>query len=228
MQLEIEREALKKEKDDASRERLAAAGARAGRPARAAATRPDRAGKKSEGDPQVQRSSRSRSTRCASRLSRPSAPTTCKRPRELRYGKLRRWSGSWPAPRTRGAMQKRMARCSRRRSTPRRSPPSSASGPASRSPAAGGRARQAAAHGGALHRRVVGQDEAVRAVARHPPQPRRAAGSQPADRQLHLPGADRRGQDRAGARLAEFLFDDEHALVRIDMSEYQERHTVAG
>ena len=39
--------------------------------------------------------------------------------------------------------------------------------------------------------------------------------------------ADRCGQDRAGARLAEFLFDDERAMIRIDMSEYQERHTVA-
>jgi len=31
-----------------------------------------------------------------------------------------------------------------------------------------------------------------------------------------------RGQDRTGSRLAEFLFDDEHAMVRVDMSEYME------
>ena len=52
-----------------------------------------------------------------------------------------------------------------------------------------------------LHQRVVGQDEAIIAVVeRHPPRPRRPAGSEPAARQLHLPRPDRRRQDRAGAR----------------------------
>ena len=52
-----------------------------------------------------------------------------------------------------------------------------------------------------LHLRVVGQDEAIRGRGqRHPPRPRRAAGSQPAARLFHLPGPDRRGQDGAGAR----------------------------
>jgi ATP-dependent Clp protease ATP-binding subunit ClpB len=54
------------------------------------------------------------------------------------------------------------------------------------------------------------------------------AGSQPADRLVHLPRADRRRKDRARPALAEFMFDDERAMVRLDMSEYQERHTVAG
>ncbi len=50
-----------------------------------------------------------------------------------------------------------------------------------------------------LHQRVVGQDEAItRRVQRGAPQPGWAAGSKPAHRQLYLPGADRRGQDRAG------------------------------
>jgi len=39
--------------------------------------------------------------------------------------------------------------------------------------------------------------------------------------QLYLPGFQRRGQDRAGQALAEYLFDDDDALVRIDMSEYR-------
>ena len=52
-----------------------------------------------------------------------------------------------------------------------------------------------------LHQRVIGQDEAIDAVSqRHPPRPRRAAGSQPPARQLPLPRSDRRRQDRAGAR----------------------------
>src|SRR6185436_9032047 len=97
------------------------------------------------------------------------------------------------------------------------------------------------------------------------PRPRRIAGPEPADRLVHVPGSDRRRQDRAdqGARgipdagrtqefrerlgqlgladagrtgvgkteltkaLAEFLFDDETALIRIDMSEYMEKHSVS-
>jgi hypothetical protein len=56
-------------------------------------------------------------------------------------------------------------------------------------------------HGGSLHRRVVGQEEAVQRGGRgHPPQPRRPARPEPADRLVHLPGADRRGQDGAGAQ----------------------------
>ena len=54
-----------------------------------------------------------------------------------------------------------------------------------------------------------------------------AQGPEPADRFVHLPRADRRRQNRTGPRLAEFLFDDEKAMVRIDMSEYQEKHTVS-
>ncbi len=50
-----------------------------------------------------------------------------------------------------------------------------------------------------LHERVVGQDEAIeRGVERGAPRPRRSAGPEPPHRQLHLPGPDRRRQDRAG------------------------------
>ena len=55
----------------------------------------------------------------------------------------------------------------------------------------------------------------------------RAPGPEPADRLVPLPRPDRRRQDRADRALAEFLFDDEQAMVRIDMSEYMEKHTVA-
>ena len=52
-----------------------------------------------------------------------------------------------------------------------------------------------------LHQRVIGQDEAIDAVVeRDPPRARRPAGSEPAARQLHVPRPDRRRQDRAGAR----------------------------
>ena len=61
-----------------------------------------------------------------------------------------------------------------------------------------------------------------------PPRPRRVAGSQPPAGQLSLSRANRRGQDRAdqGARRIP-LFDDDTAMVRIDMSEFMEKHSVA-
>ena len=79
-----------------------------------------------------------------------------------------------------------------------------------------------------LHKRVIGQDEAVTAVAEAVVRARSGSeGSEPADRLVHLPRADRRRQDRAGAGAGRVLFDDERAMIRIDMSEYQEKHTVA-
>ena len=79
-----------------------------------------------------------------------------------------------------------------------------------------------------LHQRVVGQDEAVeRRRRRAAPLARRPAGPQPADRLVPVPRADRRRQDRAGRALAEFMFDSQDAMVRLDMSEYMEKHTVS-
>ncbi|WP_029215433.1 ATP-dependent chaperone ClpB [Kallotenue papyrolyticum] len=79
-----------------------------------------------------------------------------------------------------------------------------------------------------LHRRVVGQDEAVRAVA---DAVRRArAGLQDPNRPLGsflFMGPTGVGKTELARALAEFLFDDEHALIRIDMSEYMEKHSVA-
>lgn len=79
-----------------------------------------------------------------------------------------------------------------------------------------------------LHQRVVGQDEAVRAVA---DAVRRArAGLQDPDRPLGsflFLGPTGVGKTELAKALAEFLFDDEQAIVRIDMSEYMEKHTVS-
>ena len=55
----------------------------------------------------------------------------------------------------------------------------------------------------------------------------RSAGPEPADRQFPVPRPDRRRQDRDCKALAEFLFDDERAMVRIDMSEFMEKHAVS-
>src|SRR5262245_13226506 len=79
-----------------------------------------------------------------------------------------------------------------------------------------------------LHRRVVGQDEAVSAVANALRRAR--TGLQDPDRPIGsfvFLGPTGVGKTELARALAEFMFDDEHAMVRIDMSEYQERHTVA-
>jgi len=79
-----------------------------------------------------------------------------------------------------------------------------------------------------IHERIVGQDEAVRAVARAVRRgraglkdPRRPVGS------FIFLGPTGVGKTELARALAEFLFDDEDAMIRIDMSEYRERHTVS-
>jgi ATP-dependent Clp protease ATP-binding subunit ClpB len=81
---------------------------------------------------------------------------------------------------------------------------------------------------GRLHRRVVGQDEAVEAVANALRRAR--TGLQDPNRPIGsfvFLGPTGVGKTELARALAEFMFDDEHAMVRLDMSEYQERHTVA-
>ncbi|MGH2588909.1 MAG: ATP-dependent Clp protease ATP-binding subunit, partial [Dehalococcoidia bacterium] len=79
-----------------------------------------------------------------------------------------------------------------------------------------------------LHGRVIGQDEAVSAVANAIRRAR--AGLQDPNRPLGsfiFLGPTGVGKTELARALAEFLFGDEGALVRIDMSEYSERHTVS-
>ena len=79
-----------------------------------------------------------------------------------------------------------------------------------------------------LHERVVGQDEAVTAVANALRRAR--SGLQDPDRPIGsfvFLGPTGVGKTELARALAEFMFDDERAMVRLDMSEYQERHTVA-
>ena len=79
-----------------------------------------------------------------------------------------------------------------------------------------------------LHQRVVGQQEAVSAVANALRRSR--TGLQDPDRPIGsfvFLGPIGVGKTELARALAEFMFDDERATVRIDMSEYQERHSVA-
>jgi ATP-dependent Clp protease ATP-binding subunit ClpB len=79
-----------------------------------------------------------------------------------------------------------------------------------------------------LHRRVVGQDEAIDAVANAVRRARSglADPNRPIGSFLFL-GPTGVGKTELARALAEFLFDDERAMVRLDMSEYMEKHTVA-
>jgi ATP-dependent Clp protease ATP-binding subunit ClpB len=79
-----------------------------------------------------------------------------------------------------------------------------------------------------LHKRVIGQDEAVMAVAEAVlrarsglKDPNRPIGS------FIFLGPTGVGKTELARALAQFLFDDERAMIRIDMSEYQEKHTVS-
>jgi ATP-dependent Clp protease ATP-binding subunit ClpC len=79
-----------------------------------------------------------------------------------------------------------------------------------------------------LHKRIVGQDEAINAIAdairrarSGLKDPRRPIGS------FIFLGSSGVGKTELAKALAEFMFDDEDALVRIDMSEYREQHTVS-
>ena len=79
-----------------------------------------------------------------------------------------------------------------------------------------------------LHRRVVGQDEAIRAISDAVRRsraglqdPRRPIGS------FIFLGTTGVGKTELAKALAEFLFNDENMITRIDMSEYQERHSVS-
>jgi len=79
-----------------------------------------------------------------------------------------------------------------------------------------------------LHQRIIGQDEAVNVVSNAVRRAR--AGLQDPNRPIGsfiFLGPTGVGKSELARALAEFLFNDENAMVRIDMSEYQEKHTVS-
>ena len=121
------------------------------------------------------------------------------------------------------------ARWSRRRSTRTTSPRSSRAGPAFPvERLLEGETEKLIHMEERLHERVVGQDEAVEAVANALRRAR--TGLQDPNRPIGsfiFLGPTGVGKTELARALAEFMFDDERAMVRLDMSEYQERHTVA-
>ena len=79
-----------------------------------------------------------------------------------------------------------------------------------------------------LEQRVVGQKKGDHRRGQCGAQgPFRSSGSQPSHRVLHIHGPTGVGKTELARALAEFLFDDEQYMIRIDMSEYMEKHSVA-
>ena len=128
---------------------------------------------------------------------------------EAQDGKARAWSRRWSRPTT-----------SRR---------SSRAGPASRSTRCCEGEREKLLHmEDEIGKRVIGQDEAVQAVSNAVRRAR--AGLQDPNRPIGsfmFLGPTGVGKTELTKALADFLFDDEHAMVRIDMSEFMEKHSVA-
>jgi ATP-dependent Clp protease ATP-binding subunit ClpB len=79
-----------------------------------------------------------------------------------------------------------------------------------------------------LHQRVVGQDEAIAAIASAVRRGRAGLSdpNRPTGSFIFL-GPTGVGKTELARALAEYMFDDEHAMVRLDMSEYMEKHTVS-
>ncbi len=228
--LEIEEMALAKEPDPASAERLAAAARRAGRQAGAAdrAQRALAAARRST-SPASPTPRRSWSA-CGGEAERAERDGELERAAELRYGRIpAAAAASWPRPRRSWPCSRPTARCSRRRSARTTSPPSSAPGPASR-PAGCWRARppsccgwrsRSASAWSARPRPSPPSSDAVRRARAGIADPDRPTGS------FLFLGPTGVGKTELAKALAEFLFDDERAMVRIDMSEYGEKHSVA-
>ena len=223
IQLKIEREALKKENDRASKDRLATLEhdlAESGRALR---------------DPHRQVAGRKEIRR---RCAEPEGKAGCRAPgsgnraapgrfRPCRRAYLWRDPRAWRShSRNRREEQRRLGQRSRDGGEYR--PDRLALDRHSRGQDAGRRARKAAAHGDRAGKRVVGQNEAVRAIANAVRRAR--AGLQDPNRPIGsflFLGPTGVGKTELTKALAAFLFDDDTAMVRIDMSEFMEKHAVA-
>ena len=231
MQLEIEREALRKENDAASKQRLEGIEQELADLKEQATPPQGPAGRQEKrGARRHQRPSRARSSR--------PEPSIERAERRADFGRaaaapVRRASPSSKRQLARLERSRRAQRqasaCSRKKSTTKTSPTSSAAGPASPSRACcEGEIAKLIKMEERLHERVVGQDEAIDAVANAVRRAR--AGLQDPNRPLGsflFLGPTGVGKTELARALAEFLFDDEHAMVRIDMSEYMEKHAVS-
>ncbi len=228
-QLEIEREALKKETDDASKARLRGARGGAGRAARELGRDEGALAEREGGDRGDQ------GGQGAARGGRPRgrAGRARRRPRARGEAALRRDPRAREDGRRAGGAAGRAAR--RRRLDADRGGDRGGRRRGRRQmdrhpgqPPDGGRGREADPHGGAPARAGdrPGRGDRRR-LQRAAPLARRPLRPQPADRLFLFLGPTGVGKTELAKALAEFMFDSEQAIVRLDMSEYMEKHTVA-
>ncbi len=228
MQIEIEREALKKEKDRASKERLQALEAELAERKAASAALTARWQTEQEAIGQVQ-GVKERIDMARVQIEEAERHYDLQKAAELRYGQLRQLEAELNQAETRlrdlqsaGALLKEEVDAEEIAAVV-----SSWTGvPVSK--LLEGEVEKLIKMEERLHRRVVGQEDAVRVAAAAVRRSR--AGLQDPNRPIGsfiFLGPTGVGKTELARALAEFLFDDEHNLIRIDMSEYQERHTVA-
>ena len=229
IQLEIEREALRKETDDASK--APPRGPREGARRDRRASRRDEAALGGREEPPSPRSGPPRASwsSCQVRIEQAEREADYERAAQLKYGTQRELTERLRSRRRRSPRSRAPARCSRRRSRRTTSPRSSERGPGIPvTKLMEGETAKLIHMEDRLHERVVGQDEAIAAVSDAVRRaraglkdPRRPIGS------FLFLGPTGVGKTELARALAAFLFDDEAAMVRIDMSEYMEKFTVS-
>ncbi len=227
-QLEIEREALKKESDPASAERLR-------RVEREIANlREERSGLQARWEAEKQaiqtvRDSKARREELQAELARAQRQTNLERAAEIQYGELVQLEKDLNAAQAKlGELQKRGSLLSEEVTAEEVAEIVSKWTGIPVAKMLEGEQQKLLHMEEKLRLRVVGQDEALEAVSHAVRRAR--AGLQDPNRPIGsfiFLGPTGVGKTETARALAEFLFDDEQAMVRIDMSEYMEKHSVA-
>ena len=227
IQLKIEREALKKENDEASRKRLATLEDRDRASSSASSPTSRRSGRPRRPRCRARATSRRSSSRRALELETARRAGDLARMSELQYGSIPELEKQLDAAAAGRAAARRS--CCATRSPRRRSPRWCRSGPASRSPRcwrASARSccawrRRCTSAWSARTRPSTRVSNAIRRARAGLADPNRPIGS------FLFLGPTGVGKTELCKALAEFLFDTEDAMVRIDMSEFMEKHSVA-
>ena len=229
-QLEIERQGLMKEQDEASRARLAQVEKELAARNEEFAAAEGRWDTEKQAIQEVAAAQGRRSTRSGASRPRPSARPTSSKAAEIKFGRLPELSARWRPQQERlaelqsgGAMLKEEVTpggdCRGRLQVDRHPRLEAASR---------ARWRSCSAWSTGSRSGVVGQEEAIQAVSAAVRRAR--SGLQDPNRPIGsfiFLGPTGVGKTETARALAEFLFDDEQAMVRLDMSEYMEKHAVS-
>ena len=226
--LEIERQALSKEKDPASHDRLRIVENELERLRGEAAPLKERWNREKGAIARVRQLKEEQEAARARKKRRPAAPAIGKRPPSSATASLAQIEKDIVKPPSRNSKPSKKTPSLKRRSAKTISPASSPSGPAFRSPRMlEGEIQKLVQMPERLKDRVIGQDEAVRLVANAIL--RNRAGLSDPNRPIGsfiFLGPTGVGKTELVRALAQYLFDDDKAMIRVDMSEYMEKHAV--